>query len=162
MVSTLYDRSKECLEQLGVLEIDEWYFAFPAACVLMVGQIDWTANVEQALTAIHAGEDAKALARYNEKWIGEIDHMVGLVRTQLTPMQRKLKSAKITIDVHARYTVTAICEHDVSWVNDFEWQRQLRYYWEEDDDDCIVRQTNTRFVYGYEYLGNSMRLRSRR
>ena len=25
-------------------------------------------------------------------------------------------------------------------------------------DDCIVRQTNTHFQYGYEYLGNSGRL----
>jgi dynein heavy chain len=25
-------------------------------------------------------------------------------------------------------------------------------------DDCVVRQTNTEFRYGYEYLGNSGRL----
>ena len=25
-------------------------------------------------------------------------------------------------------------------------------------DDCVVRQTNTQFQYGYEYLGNSGRL----
>lgn len=28
----------------------------------------------------------------------------------------------------------------------------------QDADDCIIRQTNTRFQYGYEYLGNSGRL----
>ncbi len=25
-------------------------------------------------------------------------------------------------------------------------------------DDCVVRQTNTQFQYGYEYLGNTGRL----
>lgn len=32
----------------------------------------------------------------------------------------------------------------------------MRYYWEE--DDCVVKQVQTAFKYGYEYLGNSSRL----
>lgn len=28
----------------------------------------------------------------------------------------------------------------------------------QEEDECIIRQTNTRFEYGYEYLGNSGRL----
>lgn len=35
---------------------------------------------------------------------------------------------------------------------------QLRYYWDDDAEDSIVRQTNARFVYGYEYLGAQTRL----
>lgn len=29
---------------------------------------------------------------------------------------------------------------------------------QQDENDCIIRQTNTHFKYGYEYLGNSGRL----
>jgi dynein heavy chain len=36
--------------------------------------------------------------------------------------------------------------------------RQLRYYWEKDIDNITVKQTITRFLYGFEYLGNQMRL----
>ena len=56
-------------------------------------------------------------------------------------------------------------------LNDFLWTSQLRYYWEELTDldgepfrgddtdlDCFCKQTNTRFRYGYEYLGNGARL----
>ncbi|KMR01925.1 dynein heavy chain axonemal [Lasius niger] len=43
-------------------------------------------------------------------------------------------------------------------VSAFEWLSQLRFYWDTDIDDCIVRQTNTHFIYGYEYLGNTGRL----
>ncbi len=28
----------------------------------------------------------------------------------------------------------------------------------QEEDDCVIRQTNTHFNYGYEYLGNSGRL----
>ena len=34
----------------------------------------------------------------------------------------------------------------------------FRFYWDRDIDDCIAKQTNTQFQYGYEYLGNSGRL----
>lgn len=41
-------------------------------------------------------------------------------------------------------------------MKDFEWASQMRYYWE--DSNVHIRQVETHFVYGYEYLGNTMRL----
>lgn len=38
--------------------------------------------------------------------------------------------ALITIDVHARDVVRAMVQRGVSSVTDFEWTKQLRYYWE--------------------------------
>jgi len=35
---------------------------------------------------------------------------------------------------------------------------QLRYYWDEVVENCVVRQTNALFEYAYEYLGAQMRL----
>ena len=56
----------------------------------------------------------------------------------------------------------------VHTIGDFEWQSQLRYYWEDswkDGQACkegqptgVARIVNARCLYGYEYLGNSMRL----
>ena len=43
-------------------------------------------------------------------------------------------------------------------VKNFEWQKQLRYYWDYDMDNCVVRMSNSVYVYGYEYLGASARL----
>ena len=42
--------------------------------------------------------------------------------------------------------------------NNFEWLKQLRYYWDTELDNCIVRMSNSTYVYGYEYLGASPRL----
>ncbi len=47
-------------------------------------------------------------------------------------------AALITIDVHARDIVGALVDKGVTSITDFEWQMQLRYYWE--NDDLIVRQ----------------------
>ena len=43
-------------------------------------------------------------------------------------------------------------------VNSFEWVKQLRYYWDPDLDNCVVRMSNSLYIYGYEYLGASARL----
>ena len=138
--------------------LDQWFFGYPAAAIIMIGQIEWTNGVSIALERIHDHGAPAALEDFSKKWIEAIDYMVGIVRRQLTPLQRKVIGAKLTLDVHCRDTNAEMCEKKVGWVNDFEWQKQLRYYWEEDVDDCVIRQTNTYFRYGYEYLGNSMRL----
>ena len=43
-------------------------------------------------------------------------------------------------------------------MNSFEWVKQLRYYWDPDLDNCVVRMSNSLYIYGYEYLGASPRL----
>ena len=43
-------------------------------------------------------------------------------------------------------------------MNSFEWVKQLRYCWDPDLDNCVVRMSNSMYIYGYEYLGASARL----
>lgn len=42
--------------------------------------------------------------------------------------------------------------------DDFEWLRQVRYYWNEEIDDIVVECAGSTYVYGYEYLGACPRL----
>lgn len=87
-----------------------------------------------------------------------INKMVAIVRKDLNILQRTLMGALIVLDVHARDVVTELVQKNVKSLNDFEFSKQLRYYWDAGIDDCNVRQTNTCFRYGYEYLGNGPRL----
>lgn len=66
--------------------------------------------------------------------------------------------ALVTTDVHARDIVEGLLKENVSSIYDFGWQQQLRYYWEEEADDCRVRQINATLKYGYEYMGATSRL----
>lgn len=43
-------------------------------------------------------------------------------------------------------------------MDNFDWQKQLRYYWDYDLDNCVVRMSSSTYTYGYEYLGASPRL----
>jgi hypothetical protein len=52
--------------------------------------------------------------------------------------------------VHNRDTLAQLIAAKVDSVLAFEWQGQMRYYWE--DDRCIVRMVQASFDYGYEYL----------
>jgi len=87
-----------------------------------------------------------------------ITRMVAVVRKDLNILQRMLMGALIVLDVHARDVITELYAKGIKNLNDFEFSKQLRYYWDADIDDCMVRQTNTSFQYGYEYLGNGPRL----
>lgn len=46
----------------------------------------------------------------------------------------------------------------VDTISNFEWQRQLRYYWDLDQDTCLATMALATYVYGYEYLGACPRL----
>ena len=41
---------------------------------------------------------------------------------------------------------------------EFEWESQLRFYWEQEPDTLMVRQCTGTFGFGYEYMGLNGRL----
>ena len=84
--------------------------------------------------------------------------MSEMTRTNLSRMMRAKVVALVTMEVHARDVIDKLIKANVNDVTAFEWLMQLRVYWDKEIDDCVVRQTNTQFQYGYEYLGNSGRL----
>ena len=90
--------------------------------------------------------------------------MIRLVRGRLEPLQRQMLGALIVLDVHNKTVVENMIRQKVDNIDHFDWTKQLRYYWElvgQDEpgvSDAYARQTNTRFRYSYEYLGNGPRL----
>ncbi len=159
MKNTLRDQARKGFSnypQENAIKREEWLFGYPAQSVIMIDQIFWTKVVETATKGLST--NPKALTDCLEFIVAQIDAMVDLVRGDLIKLQRKTLSAVITLDVHGRDVVRLLIRKKLDSINNFEWTRQLRYYWDTEIQDCILNQTNAKFLYAYEYLGNSMRL----
>ncbi|NXH72361.1 DYH3 protein, partial [Hydrobates tethys] len=126
-----------------------WVLQWPGQVVICVSSIYWTEEVSEA---IRKG----TLLDFLEKSNLQIGDIVELVRGKLSSGARLTLGALTVIDVHARDVVAKLVEDKITDLNDFQWISQLRYYWEE--KDVIVRMITTEAKYGYEYLGNSLRL----
>uniref|UniRef100_A0A8B9DMY1 Dynein axonemal heavy chain 3 n=1 Tax=Anser cygnoides TaxID=8845 RepID=A0A8B9DMY1_ANSCY len=135
----------------GYIEVPRktWVLQWPGQVVICVSSIYWTEEVSEAITK-------GTLRDFLEKSNLQIGDIVELVRGKLSSGARLTLGALTVIDVHARDVVEKLVEDKITDLNDFQWISQLRYYWEE--NDVIVRMITTEAKYGYEYLGNSLRL----
>lgn len=59
--------------------------------------------------------------------------------------------ALIQVGVYHRSVVEGLINAQVTEPTDFEWQRQLRYYWDRDLSTCLVNIADTSARYGFEY-----------
>ena len=126
---------------------------------IKVSQIQWTTSIEKALQqAKDRGGDKKPVKTIKKKQVSFLKKYIETIRGQLSRNQRAKIVALVTIEVHGRDVIDLLIKKGDFDISSFAWLQQLRLYWDRTIDDCIVRQTNTQFQYGYEYLGNSGRL----
>ncbi|CAE8610871.1 unnamed protein product [Polarella glacialis] len=152
-------RAVRAAQETGIITYSEmdrtdWVIANPGQIVLNASQVHWTAEVEAAF-------DNGALADYAKKLADQIVGLIYLVRGKLTKLQKTTIGALVVIDVHAKDIIMQFAEKGLTDKSSFDWISQLRYYWEQDDrqeQNLWVKCVQTSFPYGYEYLGNSMRL----
>lgn len=66
------------------------------------------------------------MREYGKKCEDELNKIVGLVRGQLTALERATCGALVTIDVHARDVTVQMAEEGVEDIREFKWESQLR------------------------------------
>ncbi|KAI4566385.1 hypothetical protein MJG53_015062 [Ovis ammon polii x Ovis aries] len=137
---------------------DKWVKEWAGQMVITASQIQWTADVTKCLLTAKERADKKILKVMKKKQVSILNKYSEAIRGNLTKIMRLKIVALVTIEVHARDVLEKLYKSGLMDVNSFDWLSQLRFYWEKDLDDCMIRQTNTQFQYGYEYLGNSGRL----
>ncbi|EQC41008.1 hypothetical protein, variant 1 [Saprolegnia diclina VS20] len=156
---TIRDHTARAIGTYPQVIREQWILQWPAQVVLGASQVYWTTEVNEAITS----KGNEGLKEYVQVLNTQLDKVVMLVRGNLTKLERTTIGALVVIDVHARDTIAHMIAKGVENDQDFEWISQLRYYWIEGAKvakqfDLQARIVNARVKYGYEYLGNTMRL----
>ena len=152
MKQSLQKITAEAVSGYGRVSRERWILDWPGQVVLSGSQVHWTREVGGAIR----DHGVRGLREYAERSNKQLAAIVGMVRGELTPLERATLGALVVIDVHARDVVVSMADAGVNSESDFAWLSQLRYYWEE--NTVMVRMINAVATYGYEYLGNSSRL----
>nr|CAI5834494.1 unnamed protein product [Callosobruchus analis] len=137
---------------------DKWLLSNCGQLCNACSLIQWTTDCTRALVHAKIMESKKPLKRLRKKQNQVLSKLSELSRKDLTKLQRLKANALITIEIHSRDVIDRLYKSNCRDTNAFEWFSQLRFYWDRDLDDCTIKQTNTSFMYGYEYNGNSGRL----
>ncbi|OON14263.1 ATPase family protein [Opisthorchis viverrini] len=160
MYKTLRDMLRECRFALkkAATKREKFVKDWPGQMCITSSQIQWTADVTRALQLVGQRQDKKPLKSLRHKQRNMLEKFSEMIRSNLTKIQRLKINGLVVIEVHQRDIIEKLYKSGCNDINAFDWLSQLRFYWDKEPDDCFVRQTNTSFQYGYEYLGNSGRL----
>jgi dynein heavy chain len=180
---TLKRRTGHCVEGFKHNSRIDWMLMWPAQNIIAISQVYWTADVTKILNTPQEEKGGRiGLEILLEAMRHQLIDIVMLVRGKLSKNDGKKVGALVVMDVHSRDVQTMMIAEDVNFEHNFQWISQLRYYWEaESRATCTHQQLNSlnskvvadatgepgylqarivnaRLTYGYEYLGNSMRL----
>ncbi|XP_039416979.1 dynein heavy chain 10, axonemal isoform X2 [Corvus cornix cornix] len=135
----------------------DWMLLFQGMMVLAANQVWWTWEVEDVFRKVKKGEK-QAMKLYAKKMHRQIDDLVTRITMPLSKNDRKKYNTVLIIDVHARDIIDVFVRDSILQAQEFEWESQLRFYWEREPDELMVRQCSGTFSYGYEYMGLNGRL----
>ncbi|XP_030047949.1 dynein axonemal heavy chain 6 [Microcaecilia unicolor] len=158
MFSSLRRLSKTAITDYQHKPRVEWAVAgHPSQVILTISQLMWCRDLTHCLEGERL-DNLQSLEDFEKVNFERLNALAGLVRGHLPELHRNIVTALITIDVHARDIVTDLVREKVDTIDSFEWQRQLRYYWDLDLDNCVARMALSQYTYAYEYLGACPRL----
>lgn len=159
IMQTLKDQAKIALSnfvQKGEGRKD-WIEKNKAQLNLLVDNTMWVSNTEENFNKLQDNK-ADAMKTFLEEIKVGIIQMIQFVQSKLDkPLRRKIMCL-ITIETHNRDIVDKLIKDNVRKADEFQWQSQLRFYYDTKEKDFNIRIADASLWYGYEYLGNGGRL----
>jgi len=157
MQATLKKIMKEATFAYATQERILWVYSQLGMVAIAGTQIWWTWRVEDVFNKVRHG-DKHAMKVEGAKQTQDLNDLITAIRGDLVKTQRMKVNTLIIVDVHARDIVDRFIRDSILDAREFEWESQLRFYWDIHDNDIAIRQCTGVFTYGYEYQGLNGRL----
>jgi dynein heavy chain len=129
----------------------EWIYAYPCQAVIVASRTWFTTETQAAFQQAEDGTEG-AMKEFLKAQRAQLDTLVKEVLTDKKKNDRKMLVHLITIDVHNRDIIQGLVDEKIDSVESFQWQSQLRYYW-DDVRGSQIRICDAEFINGYEYIG---------
>ena len=145
MFETVRQCMERCIRKYTRPPNKDWIFGHTGQSVIHANQMHWTIQVEEAM-------EKHTIPDYCKEIQERINLLVKILREPLSRVDGITVFNLLTLEVHNK-DITELFQKGEWNVSAFEWKKQLRYYWE--NDNMYVKSIQTSFPYGYEYLGNT-------
>lgn len=148
MKYTLKTQLKKCL---AVNDI----FKFPSQVLCLAEYLHFTAKCEEAIQSNGLAKLGIYMKEQLSKYTS-FDYLSIEDVAERRVVELKVKSLILDI-IHMIDVVQQLQDEKANNLQDWAWQKQLRFYMNK-DNVCTIRMHNAEFAYTYEYQGNPPRL----
>lgn len=162
LLESVLDTMKDILGNVG-MKINDSKFDYKtqlslycAQAQMICIQLIWTKDVEYALS--NCVNDRRIMKIKNLETQDMLDFLVDQTVKDLTKLERICSETLVTIHVHQRDIFDDLARLKIKSPQDFEWQKQSRFYYDSNLEKILVRITDVDFIYQNEYLGVTERL----
>ena len=132
-----------------------WLDLYPTQIAVLSAQVLWSEQVEDVLAK--GGDTMKGLKNVIENIETMLGVLANCVLQEQPPLRRKKIENLISEYVHKRSVLRLLIKNNVDNNKDFEWLRQMRFYFDPKQPDVLkqlsIHMANAKFQYGFEYLG---------
>ncbi|KAG5468437.1 hypothetical protein LSCM1_02417 [Leishmania martiniquensis] len=164
-LQAVLDESKQSLHDIlkaGIFHYPkmqrlEWVKQYHGMVTLTGAKVFWTYEVEHAFAQVRRGKRS-AVKELSALLSNQLITLVAEMDKDIDKQYRKKINTLIIVDVHGRDIVDRFVRDSVSDAREFDWESQLRFYWEKTVDTCTIAQCTGCFRYGFEYMGLNGRL----